>query len=334
MQSSIIDYLDTPVRESVSSETTPELSDTSTVSSSCNGTAEKRPRSLSDPINSPSGLRLSPVSKKIVYDGDTEVYKFDAPPPTWVTMLFSKIESLTDTVTDMKTALNDSVDKFLELQTHFEAHKKVTDERLDQLETYTQSTAEDLKHLETSVRQNYDRLTKELNEALEMIDNKVEEHVKISTLAQKSMKDYGGFQDDLEQYSRRNCLVLHGIPETKQESTDKLVVDTINSKLNVKISPTDLDRTHRIGKHSPVSNRPRAIIVKFARYNVRASVFREKKLLKNSKIMLTESLTSGRMRQLQLAKAKFGVRNVWTSDGEILRKTNEGKTINITKTQF
>jgi len=296
-----------------------------------NGTAEKRPRSLSDPIQSPSGLRLSPVSKKVVYDGDTEVYKFDAPPPTWVTMLFSKIENLTDTVNDMKGALNDGVDKFLELQQRFESHKKVTDERLDRLEEGIKSNADDVKSLETAVRENYDRLTKELNDALELIDSKVEEHATLTTLAQKSLTNYGNYNDDLEQYSRRNCLVLHGIPEDKRENTDKIVLETINSKLNVKLEATDLDRTHRIGKHSPTSNRPRAIIIKFARYNVRASVFRGKKQLKNTQLMLTESLTSKRMRVLQLAKAKFGVRNVWTSDGEVLRKTQEGKIINITK---
>ena len=333
MQSSITEYMDVPRKDEISTASS-ELSTLSNDSSSGHGTAEKRPRSLSDPIQSPSGLRLSPVSKKVVYDGDTEVYKFDAPPPTWVGMLFSKIESLADTVTEMKVEINDRVDKFLELQKLFESHKKVTDERLDRLEASVQSNATDVKSLETAVKENYGRLTKELNDALEMIDSKVEEHATLSTLAQKSLSDYGSYQDDLEQYSRRNCLVLHGIPEGQRENTDKIVLETINSKLNVKLEATDLDRTHRIGKHSPTSNRPRAIIIKFARYNVRSSVFRAKKQLKNTQIMLTESLTSTRMRVLQLAKAKFGVRNVWTSDGELLRKTQEGKIINITKIKF
>ena len=106
--------MDVPRKDEISTASS-ELSTLSNDSSSGHGTAEKRPRSLSDPIQSPSGLRLSPVSKKIVYDGDTEVYKFDAPPPTWVGMLFSKIESLADTVTEMKVEINDRVDKFLEL---------------------------------------------------------------------------------------------------------------------------------------------------------------------------------------------------------------------------
>ena len=101
MQSSITEYMDVPSRkEAIAAESSDEISTLSNDSSSKNnGTAEKRPRSLSDPIQLPSGLRLSPVSKKVVYDSDTEVYKFDAPPPTWVTMLFSKIENLTDTIT-------------------------------------------------------------------------------------------------------------------------------------------------------------------------------------------------------------------------------------------
>ena len=36
--------------------------------------------------------------------------------------------------------------------------------------------------------------------------------------------------DRQEQYSRRNCLLLHGIAEGERENTDKLVLETLNEK--------------------------------------------------------------------------------------------------------
>jgi hypothetical protein len=54
--------------------------------------------------------------------------------------------------------------------------------------------------------------------------------------------------DEQEQYSRRNCLLIHGIPETSsKENTDTLVIDTIRERLNIPITEEDLDRTHRLG---------------------------------------------------------------------------------------
>ena len=36
-----------------------------------------------------------------------------------------------------------------------------------------------------------------------------------------------GCLDRQEQYSRRNCLLIHGLPESKNENTDELVIDAV-----------------------------------------------------------------------------------------------------------
>ena len=36
-----------------------------------------------------------------------------------------------------------------------------------------------------------------------------------------------GCLDRQEQYSRRNCLLIHGLPESKNKNTDELVIDTV-----------------------------------------------------------------------------------------------------------
>ena len=82
--------------------------------------------------------------------------------------------------------------------------------------------------------------------------------------------------EEAEQYSRRNCLVFHGIAEDKGESTSGVVMEIIRNQLEIsddKVSMKDIDRSHRLGKlkneRATRANKPRnrPIIVKFKGYD-------------------------------------------------------------------
>ena len=124
--------------------------------------------------------------------------------------------------------------------------------------------------------------------------------------------------DKHEQYSRRNYLLVHGIVETDDEVMDDLVIETISTNMNIEISPADLDRTQRVGKKKPGQNKPRPIIVKLSRGNVRKKAFSNKKNLKGSNESITEDLIPKRMEILKKARIEHGLTNVWTSDGMTL----------------
>ena len=70
---------------------------------------------------------------------------------------------------------------------------------------------------------------------------------KISEMAQRVGK-LESLVDRQEQYSRRNCLLVHGIEETNDENTDDLVLKSIYEKLDVYITENEIDRSHRIGR--------------------------------------------------------------------------------------
>ena len=77
--------------------------------------------------------------------------------------------------------------------------------------------------------------------------------------------------DSQQQYSQTNCLLLHGIEETKGEDTDNIVLEVLNNDMDLNISKAALDRSHRIGNpKSKTKSRP--IIVKFVRYYDRKGV--------------------------------------------------------------
>ena len=79
--------------------------------------------------------------------------------------------------------------------------------------------------------------------------------------------------DKQEKYSRRNCLLMHGVEENRIEDTDTLSIKMINEHLRLDIQPFDIDRADHIGKNNKARKKGRAIITKLTRYNTRKKVF-------------------------------------------------------------
>ena len=110
----------------------------------------------------------------------------------------------------------------------------------------------------------------------------------------------------MEQHSRRNCLVLHGVNETNNENTDEILIKTFSEELGVEIKENDLDRSHRLGKPSSNNNKPGPMTVNFAHYAVIREIFMNKRKLKGKRLSITESLTSSQMQLLGEAKKNMG----------------------------
>ena len=77
-------------------------------------------------------------------------------------------------------------------------------------------------------------------------------------------------------------------------------------------------------KRKNPGQKPQAITVKFTRYRDRHHVYRNKRLLKRRGISVTENLTLKRMDHLKKAREQHGFANVWTLDGKIMFKGNDG----------
>uniref|UniRef100_A0A8D8X3E9 Uncharacterized protein n=1 Tax=Cacopsylla melanoneura TaxID=428564 RepID=A0A8D8X3E9_9HEMI len=144
--------------------------------------------------------------------------------------------------------------------------------------------------------------------------------------------------DRLETYSRRHCILVHGIPEAQAKTEQECMEVTctlFNQKLGLQISPQQLDRAHRLGppRTNAQSSRPRPVIVKLHSYLDKREIFQNKKKLRPasgtaaaSGISITESLTKPRLQLLNEARDHFGRDKVWTNDGKILIKTDDTRT--------
>ena len=133
--------------------------------------------------------------------------------------------------------------------------------------------------------------------------------------------------DQAEQYSRRNCLRISGIPEETGENTDNLVLK-IADDIEADVRPQDIDRSHRVGNTKRKKATPREIIVKFSTYRARANLYRQRTLMKergHEGEFINEDLTKKRNEYLYEARKLFKSKNLkgaWSSDGTILVKDN------------
>ena len=127
-----------------------------------------------------------------------------------------------------------------------------------------------------------------------------------------------------EQYSRSNCLILHGCQNLPPKSSDNevfenFVLNTLNDKLQIEpqLSDNDIDVCHAL----PSRKGKNPTIIKFVTRTVRNKVFAAKSKLKSSagesnpRLAIIESLTKRRLRLVEEARKIFEFRNVRTQKG-------------------
>ena len=122
--------------------------------------------------------------------------------------------------------------------------------------------------------------------------------------------------DRQEQYSRRNCILIHVVKENQSKGTDEVVVNKTKSEMDLEISAGDIDRTHSIDL--PTKSKNRSMIVKFVRYMDGMGEFTSKKKLKGKNMSVTKSLTKIGMSALEKATNNFRCSSLWKADRMIM----------------
>ena len=244
--------------------------------------------------------------------------------PDWAQLIYNEIFEIklqVRSVVDMKEEIKG------EIRSEINDFKQIMEREQQELKSSIQFISDQYDSLKTSQQTNEEKCVTLKNENICMKGT-------ISNLFNKI--------DELEQYSRRNCLLINGIKEvdppkenvseetievSTQENTDIAVLLLFNEKLGVDVHIKDIDRTHRIGRQKQKNKgAPRPIIVKFSNDNTRQRVFQARRKLKGTQITIVENLTSKRVAILSKVRNKFGVRNVWSLDGRIFAVVEGVKT--------
>ena len=144
--------------------------------------------------------------------------------------------------------------------------------------------------------------------------------------------------NELEQYSRRLCVNVSGIPETPNESTDQIIMD-LGKMAGVTVTPADLDRTHRIGKST--GGGTRIIIARFTNFSKRQEFYNSRRELRKprpvrgsvvsaeaaGKTFISDNLTRDNQHTMYVArclKKEGKVHSAWTDVGRMKIRLREG----------
>ena len=106
---------------------------------------------------------------------------------------------------------------------------------------------EEKKISQIKVTESFDALSKKIDELETEIKNKDEKIQLLENrveILEEEKESHGKETDDLEQYSRRNCLLLHGVAEMNAECTDDIIIKTCAEELGIDVKQEDLDRSH------------------------------------------------------------------------------------------
>ena len=129
--------------------------------------------------------------------------------------------------------------------------------------------------------------------------------------------------DDLEMRSRREMLLLHGVPEKEEDNIVEVVADILKSRVHLKeFEASDLCRAHRMGR---AGEKARPILVRFRSREVRDEAWYAKTGLKGSGFTISEFLTGRRHKLFKAARLRLGISKCWTREGRIFGLDGKGK---------
>ena len=97
----------------------------------------------------------------------------------------------------------------------------------------------------------------------------------------------------LEQYSRKQCININGVPEAHGENVAQKVLD-IARAAGVELSPSEVDVAHRVGR--PRDGSRRAIIARFVSFTARQKLYDRRRELRNATVAPGSTLTTEELR--------------------------------------
>ena len=196
-----------------------------------------------------------------------------------------------------------------------------------------------------SLKVNYNELQDNLASAKAQVDTLVEENKfltsKVKSLEDDKLKSEIRLKDmeqrldeaevrhdNLEQYTRKFNLVIHGISEREDEDNAESVIE-LGRLLDVNLTRGDIDIVHRMNVKS--KNQPRPIIVRFTSYSAKSMLYKARLHLRNissqdlgpGKIYINENLTGWRaelFNEVRKVRKKYNNGKAWTIDGKIFFK--------------
>ncbi|KAK3091154.1 hypothetical protein FSP39_017566 [Pinctada imbricata] len=125
-----------------------------------------------------------------------------------------------------------------------------------------------------------------------------------------------------EQYSRKNNVKLHGIPEADAENTSDTVQKVLKDVAQVDLHPEEILAVHRI---SGKPNEHRPILLKVKNTEVKARIMRKRSVVKRSGKRLTDDVTRLNSKLIQELNGCDEIEQAWYFNGNVYGKVKGGR---------
>ena len=186
-----------------------------------------------------------------------------------------------------------------------------------------------------SVKSEISNLDKKHTTIVNSLEEKLGELAGTTDRQDQSLYRVESALDETQQYLRRDCLEINGVPISSYENPNQLVKE-VGLLAGVEIDDRHIAAAHKLPDSKNVKNR---LIVKFIQRDKREELYKHRKNLVgknishlpsvedgNGKIFINESLTSYRKRlfgRIREYKRNNNLKYLWTSNGKIMLKVND-----------
>lgn len=216
---------------------------------------------------------------------------------------------------------------------------KVVTEIRDTQKSYEKGVNDAFVSLESQLVENTKALNTQ-NEHNEKLNKLIESLTSENNQLKKKVKELEQRLEDMEQYSRSNCVEVQGIPYTPAEDVLSIVKE-VGLALDLPISDTMVDACHRLGKQT--GDNPPGIIVKFVR-RIDKEEFLKKRRVKRTlstrhigrtedrPIYVNESLSPARRRLHAIARRFQKEKNykfLWMINGKIFLRKEQNAPVKV-----
>lgn len=224
-------------------------------------------------------------------------------------------ELVSDIVQSIVGEMKEEVRKNTELQIQQKTEKLRED--LDKMNNHNYRLQESIREKDKNIKE----LQEKHEQNVDIITDLRAELYKVRTLAIEGVRK-GNYN---EQYSRRNNIKIMNMKELntpEEENKRNLAADfcnLVNRKLQTQlISPGDIQAIHRIPGRDP--HKPKPIVAKFWKKDVRNSVIRKKKVLTDT-VRLVDDVTKDNVLLVKSLKDNPDVDNAWYFNGKVFAES-------------
>lgn len=197
---------------------------------------------------------------------------------------------------------------------------------------------EDLRSRLQKVEQNSEVTIRENEQRLTDYEKRCNNYERVLKDRDEELLSCEDHVNGLEQYTRRNNVVISGVPVSKDENVTSIVQNCARAA-GFQIQECDIDICHRLPQRKSTNNPPN-IVVKFVRRTMKNSLIaaskKNKPRLRNiglpsdDRIFFAEHL-SPRNADLhyraRLIQKEHDIRYIWTKEGRVMARVQDGETV-------